>query len=95
MSLSYRLIGDDEDREGLIVITISGQYADELRAEVHWPELPGLPAGVEAFDYIYHALIRADIIAVDHGLPRASVSMENPALWDADWGPITSDQSRQ
>lgn len=95
MSQSYRLIGDNEDREGLILITISGQYADELRAEVHWPELPGMPAGVEAFDDVGLACLRADIIAVDHDLPRASVSMENPTLWDAGWGPITSGQSRR
>lgn len=95
MSQSYRLIGDDADREGLILITISGQYADELRAEVHWPELPGMPAGFEAFDDVNHALLRADIIAADHDLPRASVSMENPTLWDAGWGPITSDQSQR
>jgi hypothetical protein len=95
MSKSYRLISSDEDRDVLIVVTISGQYADELQAELHWPDLEDLPAGTESFDHVEHALLRADIIAARYALPRASVSMENPALWDAGWGPITSDQSQQ
>jgi hypothetical protein len=90
---SFKLINDTEPCDGLVVVAISGNCADHLEAEISWPDLPGMPAGVEAQSNVETALLKAEIISSHHGLPTAVVTMEEPSLWMAKWGQAATDQS--
>jgi hypothetical protein len=92
---SFKLINDNRLCDGLVVVAISGNHPDGLQAEVSWPELPGMPAGVEPQASVEYALLKADIITRHHGLPDAVVKMDDPTLWRATWGRTGSDPIEQ